>query len=141
MLFILLALLPSVATLAGLLALLFIVPRMWAQAEAPYTPGLDSPEAWAASIDVALGDAWFQPTHAPEVSAEAEAEAIDAVWTHLHWRDVVRAQVKQDRAAKAAKAAMARTLPVKGRDNHANETTGFMLSIKHHARLASVQID
>lgn len=138
MVFILLSVLPSVLTLAGLLSLLFIVPAMWARAEAPYSPGLDSPEAWAASLDVALGDAWFQPTREAEA---CEAEAVDAVWTHLHWRDVVRAEVRRARAQKAAESSMARPLPVKGRENHANAIAAFSLSIKHRAKLASVWID
>lgn len=51
---------PAFATLALVLALVpFLVGRMVAQAEASYTPDLDSPEAWAASLDVALGEAWF----------------------------------------------------------------------------------
>lgn len=59
---------PALATLLALLALVpWMVSRSVAVAEAPYTPALDSPEAWAASLDVALGEAWFDeaPVAAP----------------------------------------------------------------------------
>lgn len=52
-------LLPFAATALALVAMLCYLPCMVAQLEAPYTPDMGDAEEWRASIDVALGEAWF----------------------------------------------------------------------------------
>lgn len=57
---------PALATLLALLTLVpWLASRHARKAESPYTPDLDSAEAWSASLDVALGLAWFQDSTLP----------------------------------------------------------------------------